>query len=80
MRHLFPAALAGLVLAALPAHAQDAPSFFDGADPDFEVAEGQYWLYPTFGGKTLAAWHSLDMRKWEKGPVLLDHSMIPWIE
>lgn len=72
-------ALAGLVLAALPASAQDAPSFFDGADPDFEVAEGQYWLYPTFGGKTLVAWHSLDMQKWEKGPVLLDHSMIPWI-
>jgi hypothetical protein len=54
MRVLVKAALAGLVLAALPAHAQDAPSFFDGADPDIE-GRGRADIGSTrpVGGKTL---------------------------
>jgi len=79
IRRILSVALAGLVLAALPAHAQEAPSIFEGADPDFEVADGQYWLYPTFGGKELAAWHSADMVHWEKGPALIAQTAIPWI-
>lgn len=71
-------ACAGLVLAAPTLAAQDRPSIFEGADPDFEAFDGQYWIYPT-GGKALSAWHSADMEHWEKGATLLPQGAIPWI-
>jgi beta-xylosidase len=77
-RRSIVAALAGIFLAGTAAAGQEVPSVLDGADPDMIAAEGQYWIYPT-GGRALFAWHSADLKHWEKGAQLLAQDAISWI-
>jgi beta-xylosidase len=79
MRALLCAAL----LAGLPpaASAQDAASLFASADPDAEVAQGKFWIYPTDTGRgdKLFAWSSPDMLHWTKGQPLLQLKDLAWV-
>lgn len=62
---------------------QDAPPPFAGADPDIEVADGRYWIYPTNSGEggaaRLYAWTSRDLRAWQRDRELLRLDDIDWI-
>jgi beta-xylosidase len=77
-------ALAVALLAGLPsaASAQSVASVFSSADPDAEVADGKYWIYPTDTGKgdKLFAWYSPDMVTWTRGVELLQQKDIGWIK
>lgn len=79
---LFHPLLAAL-LAVVPsaAAAQVAPSVIEGADPDVEVGDGKYWIYPTGGGRSesLVAWSSPDMRSWTRGLEILRLKDVDWI-
>lgn len=72
---LFPALLAVLPSAALG----QARSLFAGADPDIEVANGRYWIYPT-GGEGLSAWSSLDLAQWKREAPLIRLKDISWVK
>jgi beta-xylosidase len=72
----FAALLAGLPSAA---SAQEVKSVFAGADPDIEVVDGQYWIYPT-GGDGLSAWSSPDKVKWTKSEPLVRLKNIAWAD
>jgi hypothetical protein len=78
MRALLPLAA---LLAGLPpaASAQEVKSVFAGADPDIEMADGQYWIYPT-GGDGLSAWSSPDKAKWTKSDPLIRLKDIAWAD
>lgn len=62
---------------------QAVPALFAGADPDIEVADGRYWIYPTNSGEggaeRLYTWTSTDMKEWRRGPELLRLDAIRWI-
>jgi beta-xylosidase len=73
---LFAALLAGLPPAA---SAQEVKSVFVGADPDIEVVEGRWWIYPT-GGDGLSAWSSSDKVKWTKSDPLIRLKDIAWAD
>jgi len=75
------AALAAVLLAGIPpaASAQEVKSAFAGADPDIEIAEGQYWIYPT-GGDGLSVWSSPDKAKWTKSETLIRLKDIAWAD
>ena len=77
MRRVLAAALLLGFTAATPV----AKSVFVSADPDAEVIDGQYWIFPT-GDRTdrFVAWSSPDLAKWERRGVLLKKSDIPWID
>ena len=75
------AMLLAVLLAGFPpaASAQEVKSVFAGADPDLEIAEGQYWIYPT-GGEGLSVWSSPDKVKWTKGETLIRLKDIAWAD
>lgn len=62
---------------------EDAPPPFAGADPDIEVADGRYWIYPTNSGeggaRRLYAWASHDLRDWRREREVLRLDNIGWI-
>jgi beta-xylosidase len=78
MRALLPFAA---LLAGIPpaASAQEVKSVFAGADPDIELADGQYWIYPT-GGDGLSVWSSPDRAKWTKSETLIRLKDIAWAD
>lgn len=82
MRVSFTLAAAAL-LTGMAAPVHDSPASFIGADPDIEMADGRYWIYPTNGGEgggsRLYAWTSSNLSHWERGAELLRLENIRWI-
>lgn len=56
-------------------------SVFAGADPDAEIIDGQYWIFPT-GERDdrLTAYQSADLAKWKPAGTLIEQRDIPWIK
>lgn len=73
--------VAAVLLLAVTALAPPAKSVFISADPDAEVIDGKYWIFPT-GDRTdrFIAWESEDLEHWQRQGVLLKKSDIPWID
>ena len=76
MRRLVLAAAMLLAVAAAPV----TKSVFASADPDAEVIDGKFWIFPT-GDHTdrFVAWRSNDLAKWQRQGVLLTRSDIKWL-
>ena len=73
--------LAAAALLATIAATPTARSVFVSADPDAEVIDGQYWVFPTSDRTDrLYAWSSPDLAKWAKRGVLLKASDIGWLD
>lgn len=76
MLRVFVAAALMLGVAAAPV----AKSVIVSADPDAEVIDGKFWIFPT-GDRTdrFVAWESDDLAKWQRRGVLLTRSDIKWL-